>query len=195
MARRILIAGNSFVEGVGAEEAGWAYQVAATTPDEVTVSGEGGNNSRDLLRRAPTLANTVLDLVLLEIGLNDSRWRPSSQDHEVPLPEFTANLHALHSLFRASGSRMFGFLGLTEVDEDLADPYKEDKHYRNRDIKQYDEAIREVARHVGAGYVSLPSLRGEPGLLVDGVHPTQRGHDRIAQAVLTWLAPLSRGNT
>jgi lysophospholipase L1-like esterase len=41
----------------------------------------------------------------------------------------------------------------------------------------------------------VPSLREEPGLLFDGVHPSQRGHDRLAQAVLTWLTSPSRGDT
>jgi lysophospholipase L1-like esterase len=193
---RILIAGNSFVEGVGAVEAGWAHQVALSAVDAtVAISGEGGSNTRDLLRRAPILADRPLDLVLIEIGLNDSRWRPSLNDHEVPLPKFKVNLNSLHSYFRASGAAVVTFLGLTQVDEALADPYKEDKHYRNPDIKQYDEAIQDVAEDLGAGYIGVPSLRDEPGLLFDGVHPSQRGHDQIAQAVLSWLTSHSRGDT
>jgi lysophospholipase L1-like esterase len=187
MPTRILILGDSFVVGVGATQAGWAEQVAGRCRSwaEVTVSGGNGDTSAELLTRAPGLATERFTAVFIQIGLNDSRYRPSKKAQEVPLDTFTANLRELCEIFQQTGSWVW-LIGLGGVDEAGTDPWKEDEHYRNDLVSTYDRALERVASQTGAGFLACPALWRDH-LLADGLHPSQAGHDAIAARVLATL--------
>lgn len=182
---RVLIAGDSFVEGVGAtRKNGWAQMLAAASPGhEFVISGVGGDNIRTLLERLRAMPAHAFGLVILQVGLNDSRYRPSLDGHEIPIHEFRRAFHILLALLRHSGSVKLVIVGLTRVDEAKTDPYKDDKHYRNRDIDVFDTELRRLANESGAAFVQPPRLNDDSANLVDGLHPSDKGHQLIFEEV------------
>ena len=182
---KILIVGDSFVEGVGAENKyGWAQQFKDSMRDHDTVvSGMGGDNIHKILGRLQSFSDNF-DLVILEVGINDSRYRQSKKGNEVALDKFANALREFIRFFRARNrNAAIIILGLTRVNERFTNPYKEDKHYLNSHIEKYDAMIGEVCDNEGVDYVPLPKLLTHEGLLADGIHPSAAGHKLIFQRV------------
>ena len=180
---RILVLGDSFVEGVGSSSGGWAKMLADSRPaDDVTVSGVGGDNTVKLLARTAPFDSQRFDCVLIEVGLNDSRYRPSKDGSEVPIAEYADNLSTLARYFQERGATVT-FVGLTRVDEGVTRPYKEDKHYINTELARYDEVLRKTANACDANYIGVPALADESGMLFDGVHPSEHGHRILVDVI------------
>jgi len=181
--------GDSFVEGVGDEQhGGWTRRIVEQLPPgwHTVHKGIGGDNIRAILNR---LYDDVLvhdpQVVVVEVGINDSRIRPSFGNlNEVPSREFEVSLDTLGRILEA-GSRKLVLVGLTPVDETRTNPYKEDKIYLNEWIRRYDGLLGEFARSRGAPFVSLydefVSRGGPRELTVDGLHPSPAGHTFIAE--------------
>ena len=187
---RILIIGDSFVEGVGDDvSGGWSARLNQFGSYNVTSLGIGGDNTRDVLLRIPSSdrhKQHKWDLILVEVGLNDSRWRPSKSSNEVPINEFRENLKKIAKQLSFVGHTIV-FLGLTRVNEKLAAPYKEDKYYINKEINIYDNAIKEISYKIGCEYIPVPHLAPKDELLSDGLHPSPAGHKLILASVLAYL--------
>jgi lysophospholipase L1-like esterase len=182
---KIEVIGDSFVEGVGDNSGGWAARLGRMPGFEVTSFGVGGDNTVDLLQRLSSLGSGA-DLILVEIGVNDSRHRPSLGDSEIPLADFTSNVKKIaHDLL--GKSQRVAFLGLTRVDESRTDPYKDDKHYRNDLIANYDAELIKLAGEGYFEYVPVPNLADDPTLIFDGLHPSSQGHMQLLTAVLAFI--------
>ncbi len=180
---RIVITGDSFVEGVGASTGGWAQRLARDlAPRPVTVHGIGGDTSDDLITRIDSELDPAPEFVFVGIGINDARWRALAGRHEVSIEDYLANVERLIDTVVALGSQLW-FVGLTSVDEALTDPFKDDKHYRNRSIATYDVRLRGIARRRQVGYIAGPNLAAIDGGLADGLHPSDVGHNLLLRAV------------
>ena len=190
-AKDLLVLGDSFVAGEGATGMrGWAQRLAARF-DEAVVSGAGGDTIESLNRRLEPLLNDEYEIVLVEIGLNDSRIRASLGHNEVRSGEFRDGLERLIEKLSMRADRV-GLLALTRVDENKTAPYKRDKYYFNRDIAVYDAILRDTAANQGIMYLRVPTLLDEPDLLFDGLHPSDSGHARLLSAVSEQIATWNR---
>ena len=184
---RVLITGDSFIEGVGGSEGGWAQRLAREHGDvAIDIRGFGGHTSDDLVQRLAAELDAGPSLVIIGIGINDARWRPSIDSHDVPLTRFSRNIEMVAAAVAGIGARCF-FVGLTSVDETLTSPYKPDKFHRNRDGARYDARLRTSASKTGASYVDGPDLAAVSDALSDGLHPSDIGHRLILDAVKTAL--------
>ena len=180
---RIVITGDSFVEGVGAHRAGWAQQLAdALAPRSVAVHGIGGHTSSDLIARVGRELEPLPACVIVGIGINDARWRSLENRHEVAIDQFAANVDAVIDLVVQHASDLW-FVGLTSVDEALTNPFKEDKHYHNLAIARYDVCLREIAERRRVGYIAGPDLADVDDGLDDGLHPSDIGHGLLLRTV------------
>ena len=150
-------------------------------------SGAGGDTIESLSRRLEPALNDDYEIVLVEIGLNDSRIRRSLGHNEVLPREFRDVLERVLERLSTHTERL-GVLGLTRVDEVKTSPYKKDKFYVNRDIAAYDAMLREMALSGGVSYIRVPTLLEEPDLLFDGLHPSDSGHAKLLSAVSEQIA-------
>jgi len=178
-----LVIGDSFVEGVGAPvNKGWAYLLKENLQqDSVDVSGEGGDTTEKIIRRFP---HVPYERYIVQIGTNDSRYRPSLKTSEIPEKKFRDNLSRIIKIINnANQEAKVIFVGLLFVDEIKTIPYKEDKVYKNTLLRQYDKYIAELCESSGFKYVSLESMLGELSFLSDGVHPSEKGHREIFKLV------------
>lgn len=189
----VLIIGDSFVAGTGASGSyGWAQRLQNNHPNmNFTISGVGGDNIRAVNNRLGNYPQQNFDVVILAIGLNDSRDRPSKGRNEVPLDEFNSAIRSFVSSFSSSNPdiRIF-FVGLTRVDESKTTPYSEDKYYINANIAQYDQALQTLSTELSAQYIAVPALNDTQGMLSDGVHPSNDGHQALMNAVNAQVAPI-----
>ncbi len=180
---RLVITGDSFVEGVGGSNGGWAQMLSRRLTDiSVEIFGIGGHTTRELKQRSADEIGDDAALVIIGIGINDSRIRPSLGQNEVPLEDFGANVNEIVSNAVRSGAACI-VVGLTTVDELQTTPFKEDKIYKNNSMSEFDAVLRTTALNAGASYVGLPSLAAIPDALADGLHPSNTGHRMILESV------------
>lgn len=194
----MVIIGDSFVRGTGAADLnGWAQRLSDSLSDfyEVYLKGHGGHTILDILDRLERDAlNYHPDLVILQVGTNDSRYRPSfDADNEVPSDEYRKGINDFITRVRECcyPHTHVVALGTTPVDEEQTRPYKEDKHYINSNLHDYDDILSDVCRERQARYVKLFEAFSEERLedvLADGVHPNDTGHQLIHDLVLEQLS-------
>jgi lysophospholipase L1-like esterase len=96
-------------------------------------------------------------------------------------------LQKLIDLARKVSDKFF-FIGLPMIDENIVDPmpWDRDRSYHNDDIKKYDQALRDVAKENGAGYIPVSDkfeAKDYKKLLYDGAHPNSAGHELIFETV------------
>jgi lysophospholipase L1-like esterase len=185
--RGYLIAGDSLAEGVGAaDKLGWAQMIRDATSTKVEIIAAGGltaAEATDVLRSA-NLGS--YEASCISIGLNDSRHRASFQRTETPPRGFHRDLRTLLHFVSSHSSRT-GILSLISVDESRSRPLKEDKHYLNELITQYDHILREAAASCSVDVIDVPDLSKSSLNYMDGVHPSDQGHHLIYQAVSKWF--------
>lgn len=185
-----LLAGDSFAEGVGAtDKHGWAQMVAAAISERysVRVYGEGGLTARGLRDRLDKLGGEAMNVVVLSIGINDSRYRSEADAPEVDPEVFRDDLRELLAFVRqVSPSAIAGVLQLINLDETRSTPLKEDKHYTTDRSNQFASIIREVAPEFSFDMIGVPRFDSLDHW-ADGVHPSDIGHRLIAESVLLWL--------
>lgn len=135
------------------------------------------------------------DLILVYIGINDFGYcapvRPSSSiqidDRRFFLPAYTAMLHNLRVNY-PNATIVCGTIMRTNVLSYDSWTFPE-LNQAETSLKVYDDAIREAAAVEGALVVDLARC-GETYETLDGVHPTVRGHAKLAEQWLRGLRAL-----
>lgn len=179
----VLIIGDSYVEGVGAKEnEGWAFLLKRKYPNcNFTISGRGGDHTEKLLYRFPSKR---YDIYIIQIGTNDSRYRPSRDEEEVPINHFQTNLsRLLKKIYVDNKNAKIMIVGLLFVNEEKTSPYKKDKYYKNRNIRKYDRYLKEFSKKDNIIYVSLDKMLKRKNSVLDGLHPSENGHVMISEIV------------
>ncbi|HEX8080091.1 MAG TPA: GDSL-type esterase/lipase family protein [Jatrophihabitans sp.] len=187
MSERLLIAGDSLVEGVGASNKhGWAQQVAEASSIPTDIIGIGGLTAQELYDRLQSEDISGYSVICLAIGLNDSRYRADQEQYETELDQFRSDLEQLLRMV-TNGPRRVGLLSLLRVDEARSAPLKEDKKYFNVDIVRYEETLRDLASNFNVEVIEAPDMHLDPSNYDDGVHPSDSGHHQIFERVWEWL--------
>jgi lysophospholipase L1-like esterase len=186
---RIVFLGDSITR-FGQAPLGWVTLVTdgferARVKVQVKNAGIPGDTSKDMLARlAPVLALKPTWLVL-SCGVNDVFMGPRG----VPLDAYRANMTKIVDQAQAAGIRVM-LLTPTMIGEEAARP-------NNRAIREYDAAVRELARtkhcvlaDVGADMERELSALEAAGrtrgnlLTVSGAHLNAHGNVMMAETVL-----------
>lgn len=169
-------------------------------------AGKGSNTTRDAKAR---LEADVLKykprVLVIQFGLNDATvdvWRdPPATEPRVSIDEYEANLRAIIASARQRGVRVIlmttnplrwterlkELYGKPPYDPDSADGFDAPL------LAKYNERIRSLAKELDTGFIDVHSafnaLGGVPGhsldeLLLDGMHPNDRGHTVIANLLV-----------
>ena len=188
-----LIIGDSFIAGGGAHNnSGWAQMFKNNHPAlNVEIAGVGGDNILKVNERLSALPKSAFDVVILGVGINDSRYRPSKDGYEVSLEDFQKGLDSFAKFFRQKNPDVsLFFVGLTRVDETKASPYKPDKYYLNKNIELFNSKIEETAHSIGVTYIQVPMLYENSGNLADGLHPSDQGHKTLYRVISSKISEL-----
>ncbi|MCB1205224.1 MAG: exo-alpha-sialidase [Verrucomicrobiae bacterium] len=173
-------------------------------------AGVGGNTTRDGLKR---FERDVLvhrpRIVVISFGINDAAvdvWKdPPAKGSRVPAGEYRENLATLAELAGKAGAKVvFMTPNPLRWSSKTRDLYGKPPYDPERDdgfdlvLESYREAMREMAGERNLPLLDVPpvweaALAGKPGqiddLLLDGMHPNDRGHEITAAALL----PVVRG--
>jgi acyl-CoA thioesterase I len=185
----ICIFGDSIVWGASdLEKGGWVNRLRLFFDKqgkdmEVYNLGIPGDTTGDLLDRLEAEIKSRLDeetIILFSIGINDSI-------HLENLEFFKDNLQDLMGVARKFSKKIL-FLGLTNVDEKKTIPVNWDKEavYINKNIKIFDNQIKEIVEKEKVNYFRIFDLLNK-NELEDGLHPNSKGHEKIFEAVKSYL--------
>ena len=137
------------------------------------------------------LRNSVPDLILLSVGVNDSArlGKPDGKSYTdfAKFKEKIANL-----LYLAQNLCPVLFIGMTPVDETKM-PFLDCLYYNHFDQYRYKEATLQACKQRNIPYLDIFDLwmsRGEDWakslLGDDGLHPNVAGYESLFEDVLTW---------
>jgi lysophospholipase L1-like esterase len=185
--KTIVFVGDSITEGAGDDEmGGWTRRLAPKLPAHIRAvhAGVGGDSILLVLQRMQrdVLAHDP-DLIVLAVGINDSHT-DSRGLNWVERGEYERGLDRFADL---AGSRPVVLVGLTPIDDARTTPLAEDTIYTNQASIEYDAILRSFAKRRGFTYIPIAvhfeREGGAAALTTDGLHPTPRGHQLIADAV------------
>lgn len=153
--------------------------------------GVKGDSSRELLNRFENEIDVREpeedSLIVFQIGINDSQWIKTKNNNRVQLEEFRQNLEKIWFKARQRTENII-FLGLTPVVESEVDPvdWNSNKAYRTKEVRKYEDELFRFCQQKDLKFIELYDLFLENGyneLLKDGIHPNERGHEKIFEAV------------
>ncbi len=151
-----------------------------------TSSGLFARFENELALRFDPSEETV---ILFAIGLNDSRFYPKDNRHEVEIEDFKQNIWDMWEIARQY-SKDVAFIGLTPVDEDRTSPvfWEQDAVFKNEYIERYNSAIWEFCQGREIPFIDVFDRMKDLNLhelMEDGLHPNPKGHEIIEEIVRT----------
>ncbi len=169
-------------------------------------AGVGGNTTRDAVRR---FEKDVLvhkpRLVVVSFGINDSAvdvWKkPAATEPRVPLAEYLQNLRSLVSQARHQGAKVILMtanpLRWTSKLRELygKPPYhpEADDGFESATLRKYNDAVRKLAVELRVPLVDVHGAYAQfaaqhqttiDGLLLDGMHPNDLGHQLVSELLV-----------
>lgn len=177
---RVLVLGTSLTEGLGLEDPGseaWPARLALLAEDagmelDVRNAGLSGETSAGALRRLDWVLGEVPDVFVLETGANDGL-------RGLPVAELEANLDAIFRQVREVAPGIPLVLAGMEAPTNLGPAY----------TATFQGTFERVAARWDAELIPflLEGVAGVPELNQDDrIHPTARGHQRMAE--VAWPA-------
>ncbi len=174
----VVFLGDSLTAGLGlAEEEAFPSLVRDRLAEEglpvrVVNAGVSGDTTAGGLRRLAWVLRQKPDVVVVELGANDGL-------RGLPVGEIEWNLHQIVRRARAAGAEVL-LLGM-RIPPNYGPDY----------AASFAAVYPRIARDLDVLLVPflLEGVGGEPNLnLGDGIHPNARGHERVAENVLSVLS-------
>jgi len=169
-------------------------------------AGIGGNTTRDALKRVERdVLRHKPRVVVMQFGINDSAvdvWKsPPASEPRVPLAEYLENVRGLTAAVRKTGAKVILMttnpIRWTSLLRDRYGraPYdsESEEGFDSLTLAGYNEALRELAKElevplvdVRAAYPGSAAEKGTTvdGLLLDGMHPNDFGHELVADLLV-----------
>ena len=194
MGGRICIFGDSVTLGAyDLEKGGWVNRLwvySENDLDDITVynSGISGDNTELLLERFDFECKVrEPKVIIFSIGINDAMYINDKSNPLVSLEKFNENLNKLVNQAKVYSQKII-LMGIYEVEESKTTPipWETTIFFKNENVEEYDEVIRNIAFENNLIYVKLSDLIKTTDLY-DGLHPNAKGHEKIFQKVKSVL--------
>jgi sialidase-1 len=172
-------------------------------------AGIGGNTTRDAIKRYESgVLRYTPKVIVMQFGINDAAvdvWKnPPVTTPRVPLTEYLDNLRTMITAARKQNARVILMttnpLRWVQKMKDMygKPPYNGDAEdgFDSLHLAAYNDALRKLAAEL---HVPLVDVRAEypafakahktsvDGLLLDGVHPNDLGHQLVAELLVPAL--------
>lgn len=195
MEKIINIFGDSIVWGAYDSEGGWADRLkkdlikSKTDYSEVYNLGIAGDSADGLLKRFK-IENEIRNpnVIIIGIGTNDASYLKSMGGNYVSLDKFENNLAEIIIQAKKFTDEII-FVGLIKADEKKVGPapWATDFYYNNKDIKIYNEKIKDICAKNELLFVEMFDLLSDDDL-EDGLHPNSKGHEKMFLRIKDFLA-------
>lgn len=208
---KIFFVGDSITTGAWDPKGGWAARVIGDImamniacgfkgfyclPYNLGVSGDQIPNVLARLEGeiAARIENddTSTKEIVVSIGVNDSIYLRNGNRMSYSESAFDNNVKKLMALCHNLSNHVT-FLGILPVIEDKVNPmpWAPDKSYENKRIEQFENIIGGNCAAFDMPFMPLFQIwqqrRDLPALLIDGVHPSEKGHALLARQVADFL--------
>lgn len=189
----ICVFGDSITWGASDnEKGGWVERLKSyymKNRDDLRIRvynlGMSGDDTDDLLKRFESEATIRKpNFIIFAIGINDSQYIWTKDNHRVSLDKFENNISELTKIARKITDKIM-FIGLTRVDESrtMPTPWNTERYYDNESIEKYDAVIRKFSEKNRLDYISMKEII-KIADLEEGLHPNSEGHEKMFKAVL-----------
>jgi lysophospholipase L1-like esterase len=210
---RILFFGDSITHGLWDPQGGWVQRLR-TVYDKQSLGNIGGEYP-DLynLGISGDVASGVVKrlalememrgwfetpIVVIAIGKNDTMFTKNEQATTVET--YAGELKQILAAAKQFTHKVL-FVGLTPVDDTLANPWKYAQgnySFSNERTLEFEKVLRDFCYENKVPFVevfeALQGRRIEENVLADGLHPNELGHQLIAELVKPKLDELIRQN-
>jgi len=150
--------------------------------------GISGDTTNDLLKRLDIeCVARKPQIIILAIGINDSRYINTKNNAQIPINKFQDNIECLIEKAKKYANKIV-CLGLTKVDNNRTMPcqWKTTKFYTESLVRRYDAKIKLVCQNTGVLFLEMNDLL-ENSDLEDGLHPNSKGHEKMFYRVKEFL--------
>ncbi|PCI27379.1 hypothetical protein COB55_05900 [Candidatus Wolfebacteria bacterium] len=178
--------GDSIVYGQGDSEAlGWVGRLRKKLNGKERVEvynfGVCGDTAVDISRRFRVEVDSMdPDIIVFAFGMNDEKYLEGEDTNNVPLEEFNKILNQLINDARKFTSKIF-LVGVTRVD-DAMETLKGNR-FVNKDIKRYNESIKEIANAQKLTFIDMFNVLNPDTDLADGLHPNSDGYEKMFDVI------------
>ncbi len=126
-------------------------------------------------------------IILFAIGINDSRFYPGENRHEVDVETFTQNIWDMWEIARQYTLDV-AFIGLTPVDEARTNPlfWEPAAVYKNEYIDSYNSTLRDFCQSRDIPFLDIFERMKDldiPKLMEDGIHPNGNGYQVLEEII------------
>ncbi len=154
-----------------------------------------GDTTRGVLNRLEsTIKNMMFSekeefTLLFSIGTNDASYIKDKDNFEITIEEFRENIIEIISISKNLTNKII-FTGFSKVDENKTNPWldypKEKIFWENSELLKYEKELKEICIKEDIPLIELFKLL-EDSDLSDGVHPNEKGHEKIYKKVKEYL--------
>jgi len=151
--------------------------------------GIDGETIERLLKRFETECRArEPNIIIINIGINDSQYNSQKNSFRVSFRKFKKNLDYLIAKGKNFTPKII-IIGLLPIDESSARPFLRGLHryYTNKDRKKYNEGVKLAAEENNILFIDLfeswIKINYKKLLTSDGIHPNSKGHQKIFEKV------------
>ena len=187
----ICVLGDSIVYGAWDEEKhGYVNRLREDLKEKkqgenVQALGIPGETTAGLLKRLDSeLTPRTPDTIIIGIGINDTIYIKNKQQESINIKEFISNISKIIAIATTYTNNIL-MLGLTNVIEERTTPilWNDNEIYFNDTIKKYDIALEDYCNMNKVQYLKLFDLLQQTDFFDDGIHPNEKGHEKIYKAI------------
>lgn len=203
---KILVFGDSIAYGKWDKDGGWVQRLRHHIDEtynltenkniqvyNLSIPGEITTRLCTRIRgemdmRIPLADTKENNLIIIAVGINDTNVQNWISGKQTPLTEFKQNIKQLISLSSNKYSRCV-IMGLTPIHESKYEERFQGRLF-NKTIKEYDNAISEVAAERDIPFVDFFGIlksKDYEETLIDGIHPNSEGHKMISELVIEFF--------
>lgn len=146
-----------------------------------------GDTTEDILRRFDIEVSSIEpDLILIAVGINDSKFPNGGSENKVPFERFQGNINTLVVKATEKAQKVV-LIGLTEVNEAIINEVpigSSSSVFKNEVIQKYDAHLEALAEKEGVAFVSMKKTLDTTSDLMDGLHPNAAGYEKMFKAIL-----------
>jgi len=154
-----------------------------------------GDTTRNVLRRMEAEINNICpneneELILMfPIGSNDALYINNKENFEVPIEEFCENVSKIIEIASKFSSKII-FPSFCMVNESCSMPWKDcidcDLYWENVELERYQDEMFRICYERNIPVIDVWNLLVDSDL-PDGVHPNEKGHEKIYLQVLRFV--------
>jgi len=204
MSKRICVFGTSITQGArDLECGGWVTRLwrfveigieKDDIKDDITIYnlGVSGDTSEEIITRFASefkhrAREYAENIIIFDMGINDSVFRKSLNQNFVPMDKYKENLEKMYNGAKVLADKVI-FAGLTYINEKIITPapWATDFYYYFNNAKEYNEAVQEFCQKIKVDFIDIFNTVDDNDLK-DGLHPNAQGHEKIFTRVKEFL--------